>query len=297
VHEYFAFGLCIESDIKLSKLLPNTYTQNIDLKIRKDITATYGIDKPNEEREFIKISNSELWLSIQGVGYFLVRNGTEILYYPDSESNVDNLKIFLLGSCIGAALYQRRQFIIHGNAIEVDGKAVIFAGQSGIGKSTLAAIYHQNGFKVLTDDLALIRSDLHVIPSYPNIKLWEDSATNLSYDTSGLSRVRDNVNKYECPISNNFRSSPAELKAIFILGSHNEMNIISSPLSGIEKFIPLKNNTYRKNYLKAMNLNQHHMNMCTAIASNVPIIALTRPKAGFKLKELFEFSLNEIRQL
>lgn len=59
-----------------------------------------------------------------------------------------------LNWCIGAHAHQF--LIIHAAALEKDGRAVILPGPSGSGKSTLAAFLAHNGWRLLSDELALV---------------------------------------------------------------------------------------------------------------------------------------------
>lgn len=59
---------------------------------------------------------------------------------------------FLLGKARG--------ILVHGVAVEVEGRAYVFVGKSGIGKSTLAHIFTQAQLgRILTDDRIIIRTD------------------------------------------------------------------------------------------------------------------------------------------
>jgi tetratricopeptide (TPR) repeat protein len=59
---------------------------------------------------------------------------------------------------LGSLLAPHGHFVVHGGAIQKDGKAVLVLGGSGLGKSTLIVAALQDGWGVLTDDLAVIRS-------------------------------------------------------------------------------------------------------------------------------------------
>jgi tetratricopeptide (TPR) repeat protein len=59
---------------------------------------------------------------------------------------------------LGSLLAPHGHFVVHGGAIQRDGKAVLILGGSGMGKSTLILAALQDGWSVLTDDLAVMRS-------------------------------------------------------------------------------------------------------------------------------------------
>lgn len=54
-------------------------------------------------------------------------------------------------------LAQRDHFVLHGGAVERDGQAVLVLGGSGSGKSTIAVSARRGGWRVLSDDLAVVR--------------------------------------------------------------------------------------------------------------------------------------------
>ena len=131
---------------------------------------------------------------------FLVRQGREIIYEPLDGSDEDSIRVFMLGSCIGALLFQRGFLVLHGNAFEVDGQGVMCVGQSGAGKSTLAAEMMRRGHRVIADDVCPVDSAGNAIPGMPRIKLWQDSADKLGVNTSELKRIRPLLEKFNCPL-------------------------------------------------------------------------------------------------
>lgn len=47
--------------------------------------------------------------------------------------------------------------LLHGCGVEVDGGAILFCGQSGIGKSTMAGLWQRQGYRILSDDRVIVR--------------------------------------------------------------------------------------------------------------------------------------------
>ncbi|MDD3878070.1 MAG: hypothetical protein PHT69_15735 [Bacteroidales bacterium] len=47
--------------------------------------------------------------------------------------------------------------MIHASGIEFNKKGLVFSGFSGIGKSTMAGLWHTNGYKVINDDRLMLR--------------------------------------------------------------------------------------------------------------------------------------------
>ena len=75
------------------------------------------------------------------------------------------------------------EMVFHGSCVEIGGRAVAFIGESGRGKSTLAAAFASRGHAFLTDDGLILRrsgGDYIVCPSHPSIRLWPDSRAALA---------------------------------------------------------------------------------------------------------------------
>ncbi len=57
----------------------------------------------------------------------------------------DDVRLFLLGSVMGAVLHYRGVTPLHGNGFVHEGGAVLVLGNMGVGKSTLAAALVKKG--------------------------------------------------------------------------------------------------------------------------------------------------------
>ena len=292
---YKAFGLTFKSDIELPPLI-NLESQKADVIIEIGEVSKTGLVAPNSIKPYCQIAKNQLWLHVPDIAWFHVTNGNHILVEPEKNADLQSVRLFLLGSCIGAIMYQRNRLVIHGNAIRFGDGCVIFAGNSGNGKSTLAAAFHKRGYEILSDDLSVIDEHIHVQPSYPQLKLWHDTAQKLDIDISGLNRIRLQVDKYAYPITNSFCDSPLPIKAVYILNTHNQDKFEFAPIKGVDKFHPLKNQSYRSHYLEGLGLKAEHLKLCGQVANNIDITRITRPKEGFKLDELVDLIEADIKR-
>ena len=83
-----------------------------------------------------------------------------------------------LNQVLPLALSRQGKLVLHGSAVDIAGQGVAFLGESGRGKSTLAASFATEGTRFLTDDgllLEWVDGRCMIIPSHPSIRLWEDS--------------------------------------------------------------------------------------------------------------------------
>lgn len=80
------------------------------------------------------------------------------------------------------ALSTSGQLVFHGSAVEIADRSIAFLGESGRGKSTLAAAFAVNGHRFLTDDGLVLEQAggvYYALPSHPSLRLWEDSHSKL----------------------------------------------------------------------------------------------------------------------
>jgi hypothetical protein len=292
-HRYHAFGLNIGSHIELPALRPVAGEADADIEIIAGPVPENGLEHPKKATPFHQSDTGRLWLNVPNVARFLVCDGSHITVDASPDADEQSIRLYLLGSCMGAILHQRGVLVMHGNAVRFGEKCVIFAGPSGAGKSTLAAAFHQRGHDILADDVCAIDAEGRVAPSFPQLKLWQDAANRLEIDTSSLDRIRLQVEKYAYPLAQSFFEH-LPVAAIYILGSNNRNEFEIKPITGMRKFTPLKNNTYRVGYLDGLGLKTEHLALCTKLGSRIHLARIIRPNHGFKMGELVDMIMNDL---
>lgn len=290
MHYYNAFDLNLQSAIYFPELLErhDSFDIDIDVRICFGNVSPEGLPCPTVNRLFHHANETELWLHIPNVARFLISDGQQITIQPLANCDEKSIRLFVLGSCMGALLMQRNLFILHANAIKIGSACVSFAGYSGAGKSTLSGALYNRGYSVLADDVCAINSDGNVLPSFPQIKLWSDAAKKLDIKTASLRKIRPNIEKFAVPLGNQFHDHALPLKMIYLLQSDNLDNIRFEPIHGMHKLNPLKNNTYRRHYMHGLVKEKIQFQLCGKIASQVKMVKIIRPNVGFQLDELVD---------
>lgn len=292
---YQAFNLCFESDVTLPRL-KQIQAAKVDVSIRLGKVSKSGLANPNEAGPNLHLAHQTLWFNVPNIARFLVKDGNSVIVEPYPKADFQSVKLYLLGSAIGAIIHQRHQLILHGNAIKVGDESLIFCGPSGIGKSTLAAGFYQHGFSILADDLAVIDSQNRALPSYPQIKLWKDSADHMQINTNDLKQIHLQGSKFEYPIESGYYNAPLKVDTVFILHKHSANHFEICEVTGLQKVIPLQQQTYRKSFVKGLGLNQQHLQNCANLARSARVIRILRPERTFQLQALIDLVLETIER-
>ncbi|MDF1722489.1 MAG: hypothetical protein P1U65_17590 [Minwuia sp.] len=291
-----AYGLTIESDIALPELLAAAHEGGpADITISRGPVRVPAVGQVKQISPFIWVGEDAFWLHVPGVARFSVVGASKITIDPEPGVDEASIRVFLLGSVLGAVLFQRGFLLLHGNAVEVDGGCVICIGPSGVGKSTLAAGFLQRGYRMLADDVVPIDADCAAVPGFPRLKIWQDAAEKMAINTTAQTRVRPDMNKFNLMTRDNFSDARLPVRWIYILSSENRDGFEVQPIHGMHRFAPLRENTYRRRLMEGMALQPEHLKRCGELASKVRLTRLVRPKTGFDIDGLVDTILADIR--
>lgn len=208
---YKAFGLMIVSEISLPELPQiNKAIENIDVIIETgDLTEVW--DEYDQYKKHLIVTDDGVLMKIPNAAVFYIQAGKRIIVSLLKDYDEDAIRLYLLGSCMGIILMQRKILPLHGSAVAIDGKAYAFIGESGAGKSTLAAAFMNKGYELMTDDIVAISFKHNeipiVIPAYPHQKLWEQSLQAFGMESNQYRPIFQRETKYSVPISSQFHGS------------------------------------------------------------------------------------------
>lgn len=277
-----AYNLNIESDIDLG--LPTAKDQTPDFYVKdKKITTSNGV-KTNVFRKGIQakisFSKQHIMLNWPSIGKFEAING-DVLNFQKLTHDEDVFRLFIISEALGLILQQRGYFLLHGSAVMLGKKATVFIGVPGAGKSTTIAAFAKAGYTILSDDMTAITFDetgkAVVLPAYPQIKIWEDTVTNLGFDKSTLEPAFEGHQKYILRQSDElFPSAAIPLEQIIVLQkpySRKKKDLKSTEIPiELIKYYPLPQQILRGEYL------ERHFNDSIKIASQVSVKRINRPR-------------------
>lgn len=276
---YRAFDLIIDSPFPLPEALP------INSDCSADITVVFeSVDLSLFFPDTAQIPSPGSWwytaVSKQHMafgclaGIYEIRDGSRIAIDPLSDVPEEQIRIFLLGSALGALQIQRGRTPLHGGAIVSNGKAVIITGQQGAGKSTMTSALVHNGFSYLTDDVSsvILRDGVpYVLPAYPQRKLVRDACISLGYDPDALVTADKGRDKLAVRDSENWAGQATPLHMLVeLIAVGGTESLYAEPVAGQERLNMIMRSIYRfYMHLDGGNLPPGEFKKFLTIASNI----------------------------
>lgn len=289
MHCYQIYGLSVSSELALP--LPPSEAK-VDITICLNQIPAFCIPA-DTSKAVTALNRSCVLMDMKGIAKYLIRNGNEIVVEPYPDANGNTVRLYLLGGSLGILLHQRGIMPLHGCGVVRNDKAILFLGESGYGKSTLAEAFRRKGYPLLSDDVSALTfsadKTVTVAPSYPKLGLMEDATVNFNIPLEGLQEAHHKVSKYSVPIREGFCAVSKKLDRIYILQPSNKDRIRIEQLSNKENIPHLHHNTYRKKAVKKLGLLKEHLDQCQNLAGNYPVRILHRPRDLSRLPELIEF--------
>lgn len=283
---YKAFGLIIKSEFEIPELLKHDGISDVKIILGKTPQNLKNINKKGVKYQ---ASKDEFLLEVDNIANYYVNGGNKITVELLKENLDKEVRLFLLGSVFGALFLQRGLLPIHGSAIKFENSATIFTGLSGVGKSSMAAYFINQGHQALADDISVVNSNLEVVPGFPNLKIWNDVLKKLDIQNESLSQIRPDIKKYQLPINDNYYNESLPLKNIIILTTKNSSGFDSEELFGIKKFNAIRNNTYRHRFVQGLEKQQDHFQILNKLLPTIKVFSVSRPQSPIMLKELGDF--------
>jgi hypothetical protein len=279
VEFYRVCGLSVASEIELPGLIAGAAEPMAQVTIRCGPVPEHLPDSRAAGPTW-QIAGNQFLLRIPDIARFLLNDGREIVFAPESDERAADIPIFILGTVFGILLHQREQIVLHASAVRVNGRAVLFCGPSGAGKSTLAAALAQRGYPLVNDDFCTVTANGAdgplVHPDGRQLKLWAQAIDRLDLAQSRGERVRKSLEKFYVEPSEVF-TEPLALGAVYALREARPPHA-----SGIERpnvvdaALILRRNAYRPLLVRRMDQKANYFHAATTIANVAGIFNLTR---------------------
>lgn len=271
---YRVYGLNIESDIKMNELETIDSDSDIDLKI----IMGQRVEEVKKNRDFKK-DKLNLMVTAKRVAHYYITNGNQILIEAQEDANDEDIIAYLLGWAVGRILIQRNIIAFHAATVVVDGKGIILAGKSGVGKSTLTNRFTADGYKFSSDEISSIKFENgkpHVNPAYCLQKVTELGLERSRYDKDRFFSIRSE--RYAIKPKEDYINNVVELSALVDITIGDNESLIFDEVEGSEKMEIILKNVYGINTARRYGLDKIFFMNALKIAKEVPVFKIIRPK-------------------
>lgn len=299
-YRYAVYGISVHSETPLA-LPQDLGDAAADVEVRPgsvdqfaQLLSTSQLIERTDWFHYAHGSDGSIYAHWQGVGQFVASDdGTRIWCTAEPSASEESFHVYLLGQALSMALVKGGREPLHGTAVARDGRAIALLGGSGFGKSTLAASLLGAGFRLLTDDLLLIRAGRcgpRAQPGPARIKLFPDSARRYLPVAVIGTPMNPLGNKQVIPLDVAQRSSdPATLSVLYVLAPPEEARqarrVRIEPLHGSAAFLSLIRNTFNRLIVDPERLRRQMLEAAQLVRS-VPVRKLLYPWGAAHMEEV-----------
>ena len=231
-------------------------------------------------------------LRAPGIGRFLLKRGKEVVFELDPGVPAQACAAYLQGTVLGALLHQRGGIVLHASGIEVDGGAILFAGASGEGKSTLVAAFSTQGYPVVCDDVSHVSFNQEGCPLVSSdarrLKLTDESIHATGMEAGRREAVLANTDKTYVKPAKHWTGSDLPLRTIYLLRSAAVHDAVVARLPSALALKELQGNAHRPKIVLHTGQLPRYFESSVRILEHAPVYVVERRRDLSKLASTME---------
>ena len=229
----YSFGpFALTSELEMAELREVQGTGRIAVRIElgpvaAEIPGTRAYDT------VCSVGPRDYLLSIPDVARFHASDGSRVRVELAPGAARADVAAFLLGSVFGALCHQNGLLPLHASSVVWHAGVVAFLGNSGTGKSTLAACLQASGYRIFSDDICLLKEsagEMRAVPLAGWLKLWRQSLEHLAMRAEIGARVFAKEDKFRIALDGAQRE-PLPLQSLVFLARAED---------GVARLLPLR---------------------------------------------------------
>lgn len=145
------------------------------------------------------------------------------LFEVQAKALLTDLEHLLYDHVVPRILADLGTVVLHGSAVEIDGRLAVFLGNTGAGKSTLAASLHEAGHLLLGDDAVVVSNqggEFSGSAVYPTLRLFPDAIDRVlgsAVETSPMAHYSDKL-RVNLALASDGTTGTFPLGSLFFLG-------------------------------------------------------------------------------
>ncbi|EDM37165.1 hypothetical protein PBAL39_05183 [Pedobacter sp. BAL39] len=274
--KYHLSGLVFECNIEVRELIAAERDEDYYLSVVQELPDFNS--SVNDDRLCVKLGDG---------GVIVVKDRKHIFYLPPEQATEGYIQMYILGTINMLMSALSGAMSLHAACVVIGGRAVLFCGHSGTGKSSLAAWFALKDYTVLSDDVVALRKDdsgkIMAYPGVPRIKMTPESLELLGkskLDFQLLSSVKE---KYAFPLTYTDHTG-VELSAI-VFPAFQDSDPRLEPINGFEKPGALEPHVYRGKMLSRTGFFRELRPLLLLISGQVPMYHFIRPRTENSMDE------------
>jgi hypothetical protein len=273
-------GWRTHSEIPLTSV-PTAMKEADDCDVTIQIATGHSPVSKTTGRFVFQHSAERSLIGIEDVADFEVTGGRQIRVWPVARARQKDIEIYLFGFAWASLCHQRGVLPLHASAIVTGDGVTAFAGHSGSGKSTTAAVLNSLGYELIADDILPVSFNQNSIPgAWPflrRMKLRRDPIVEFAFTPGEIVSERLDKERYFV------RPKPAgddkwrKLERLYLLDNDaNDSHITIERITGADAVRALVDQTYHFGFILDTRRFADHLAFCTRLASMVLIYRLRR---------------------
>jgi hypothetical protein len=311
-YRYGVYGISLQSQIQLS-LPEQSGAGLVGIELRTapasfflEILGDTHLQRIGRRSyQYAHLQDGSSYVRWDGIGEFLVSGGGRFITcgrFP--KASMESFQVYLLGQALSFALVKNGFEPVHATCVVIDGEAVAFLGNSGFGKSSLAAYFLQAGDRLLTDDLLLVREGVNGLQAYPGpprIKLLPGMARSFLGEYASGVRMNPQTRKLVIPLDGNrICAAPVPLRALYVLAHPRKVvlqgrGVHIRRLSSREAFVSLLSHAFNYVILDEDRL-QRQFTETMRLTRAAPLSELSYPRLVGSLTAVRQAILSDLNK-
>ena len=216
--------------------------------------------------------------------FTITNDSRRIGIHPEPGVTTETLRHLLLDQVLPRLLAHHGRLIVHGSAVQIDDRALVFIGDTGVGKSTLAASFSADGHRLLCDDGIVLTPGKRctmALPTYRSLRLWPDSVAGIYPEAAPrVAPMAHYSTKQRVLVDDGSPPAPEPLPlaAVYVLSSTADTKTTSiSRLSARDACMAIIRNAFQLD-VTDRNRTADLMSKAGDVAEQVPVFALSYPR-------------------
>lgn len=296
--QYRIYGLKVVSDIEFPQLVVEREDMPDAPEIRVEAAEVPAEIRQITDKKY-EFGESISWLK-NDTTWLVVESGERIGYCLTGGGHPSYLQSYILGFGMAMLAMQRGELAIHCSAVADETGAVLIAGESGAGKSTVTTAFLEKGYGLLADDMAFVetakRGSAMAKPAFPFQKLCRNVAMEKGYCLEELIYINEEKDKFLVPYVGEFKTEAVPVKAFIMLGVVGGEEVVSQEIAGINRLHVYANNLFLRHLLKKDKYSPAIGQKCLEMAAVVPTYYVGRPAEGDTTAEVIAEVLRFVEQ-